>query len=76
MDAEKRERFVDVGDALMQAVSALRLCAVGLNDANQALPCGLDLKCSDGTGVEHVYFGAARAVERIADLLEEAWRTI
>lgn len=60
---------------LMKAIKTLQVCAVGLNDANQAFPYEVDLKCPDGTCTADVYFGVEVMIERLIEDLDKVWRT-
>lgn len=61
--------------SIMCAVNDLALCSVSLSDANQSLP-SKNPKCSNGVGVESVYFGVNETIDRVRASLEEVWETL
>lgn len=65
----------EAGYAIMCAVNDLAICSVSLADANQSLPYE-NPKCSNGIGVECVYFGVNETIDRVRASLEEVWKTI
>lgn len=65
---------IEVSYTIMCAMNDLALCSVSLNDANQSLP-NKNLKCSNGIGVDSVYFGVNETIDRVRASLEEVWST-
>lgn len=63
----------DLSCSLMDAVQALNVAVVAMDNANQSLPPGLP-PCSNGMETATVYFGVAEVVRqtagRLSDLLK------